>query len=1662
MPSFVKKIIKIIFIFSYFLCILHSNYSFANPNPTPPANPPPPATVSDGTNRGVEIRQTGLADVTSQRYSIQQDLSGFCQYTTVTQNGTNYKALDINSNIYNSDNILMGISHPKYCPLPGRDFLPDGYPDAIAGEFLLSGVVCVVQSIILDSMFRVYCTILLWFYQILFAMIVVYIMFYGLAIIFDLTEEPLKQAPSKIILITFILLLSSNAELGFKWIYGTFNSVLTTFSDILTRLQPLYTEGGERVYDNEGRLLDINGNIWKPLANGTPYVFVNPFTNSSGQPDQSVFNETITSPPTSMPIKNGTHNFEVIPTNEAYKYVPFRVPAQQWQGKLEQVNGSNNREYKVYPVFKQISDPVTQRDLGFSTCVGDFKYNYQLRRVELFPRCSEKNWPVVPEFAPYGFIVNKNISPVGEEGIFESIGQYNSNVLTPPKLEDMPNNVDTECTDPKRCRKPFQGIIGKIDALFDSVVGDDRAKGLTSMVIALSLWAGGGGTFLSLFLLTGILAMFVAFVQILWVYVTSLMGLTFLMMLAPIFISLKLFRITSQMFNAWLSMLVSFMWQPIIVLGVVYVLSSATSLDRLTGLARNELGTKQYTKTSGAKNSPTINYSAPGFLEPLYELPTDYDEIKNLSGQEASGLTNVEGNFISLAQRKLYRKLKSEYFATYYQFRLAGLNDEEARRAANDKGRVAELNNSQSAKDFANIYYNKTTISEGTAPNIKSRDIQGIDAILYYSLPATQLPAGFLVTKAELEEFIRIYREGVDSGIDDIVLDTPLGIEDRDAYIGEPRNPPNTDPNLLGEYPNCVKYCPEFHPPYNPAVADTTNPTSAQCVGFCLYSYADKEEMFSYISGAIIIWLLLNAMVGAFMSQVPAIAEKLSRIYGAESPKIYGSSLNNKQTGWAGGGRSEVTNLGGIFDMGIFSGTPGALARLGDTLQMKANRTRVIGNDGIPVEQPGRSWFEESPLSTLNKKEDNMVKAYDVIKLIQADAFNKNLLKFAKGANQSNGEVINYAEMEKEIKKEILDKESPNKVWTKDEIKEKYIKFLEKKKEQVEKEQKGKSSGIIQSPAYNNSPSVTEESLKQDAYTALDKDLERGGTRTAISSLTSEDSKPNFVSWEDIDPALTASVSSKKDNDWLAMTTEEPSKYQSELGVYDTMPISQREYDALQERLKQQATATNQQNLVQNTGSNPNFLQMASKLDPSKSESAKQDSKNEVNQKDNQQGEGFREAISQKTSEGQIGEKIKIEDITKNPNFLQMASKLDPSKLAQNKNYLELKKAISKGDVKSAALATANLAKNAKSLQKEDNTLKSSSDNFSTAYEKLTDVEGVSRMDIQANDYNIRKPSEIQTEEIINEPQPQIAQTPTLTQELGERINLENLLVSQENLVKSKILDNSEPTLANQTETFDATLENKELTEVLPEINQPITPLPVTPQPVVSQVNANNKNINILAQFGKKSEENTSEKPKEDFSEKVKDFAGNLGDVTRGDFSSIPIFNQFTNNSEVSPPTSEATTNQISEGSLPTEQNLNNNLASAKPAETQIPQPNQSYQNKNEKIASNQELFALTLARVKAKAGVTNSQISAAVAQKVAVYGAEIPEHEIEKIADLLAAEINSMEFLGVTDNKPNPIKANEGGGLMSAVINSGKKENKPNEKISLSPKTNKKDDKVS
>ncbi|HCR86442.1 MAG TPA: hypothetical protein DIV86_07165 [Alphaproteobacteria bacterium] len=934
-------------------------------------------------------------NIADDRISIQEsrDDSGrkICYYEEVS--GKKY--LYINKNLFKTDNILMGIEDPKYCPLPGSDAL-EGYSKKIQSQFLLSGIVCVVQSIILDSMFRVYCTILLWVFQILYAFVVIYIMFYGLAIMFDLTDEPLRQAPQRFLKVFFILFFAVNAERAFYFVHKGFQNFLDGFSDMLTHIQPYYTDSGQLAYsitekDSSGKykILAEDGEVWKSIKPDQDYYVKMPDGTERGP----------------FKTKQGPPDYDVV---DPIKYKPYRIPAMQWTLEPRAVNGV---KYKLYPVFKEGQGFFAINTGGggfggfsiiYTYCPNDYRYIPEKKKLYSIPKCQPDGWQSTVSISPYGEYVSYAFGAIP---VYPPMQVDKTTYPTKFKNEPLGNGRGSlkelcdENTPPEECRQPFQSVLGKIDALFNSIVGADRVKSIGSVMMALMLWGVGGGAILGVFLMLGVTTMFIAFMQILWTYVTALMALSFMMMLSPIFISFALFKTTERMFRGWLSNLISYALQPVLVLGFLMVLSSATTLDRLTMLARYEVGDQKYefTSNSGAEKS---QMRAPGFLEPLYEVPPDYKSVfgANIAGREtmstSAELCNPvieECGYITKKQREEYIQKKEERLVTAYALMKANNDfnkkpDFQALNRPNNQDLQTALQDSEIAEisDLMRVGINVA------APPYSGKVVKGIKAV---------------EAVGTHQAFVDLYRD-------------EIGIPDGDAFIGE-GDPAATDatntkqlykqPNWLfcedppvplapvcdstrktngdtgtggfpvqQEFPRCVKHCPAFDPPYGVGVAgapDNFNPTAETCTKFCLHIYENKEEMFAYLMGAVLVWIVLNTLTGAFVSKIPVLAQKLSPFdpRGIAPPKLFGQSQQiDGRMGSGGGGLSGYSSgeqntsfygMGTLFDVGLTSGKSGTFIATADKIRRAGSPTlekvSIDKNGEYSIKTEKRRTFDE-------------------------------------------------------------------------------------------------------------------------------------------------------------------------------------------------------------------------------------------------------------------------------------------------------------------------------------------------------------------------------------------------------------------------------------------------------------------------------------------------------------------------------------------------------------------------------------------------------------------------------------------------------------------------------------------------------------------------------
>lgn len=954
-----------------------------------------------------------INNISSERLSLQMvvDDSGntVCNYQEA--NGRSY--LFINKDIFKTDNVLMGISNPDYCPLPGQPNFKGYEKTTIGSNFLLSGIICVVQSVVLDSMFRVYCTILLWVYQILYAGIVIYIMFYGMAIMFDLTDEPLKEAPKRIMKIFFILFFAVNAERAFYFIHGGFMNILNGFSNMLTSVQPLYTEDGMIAYNTEGKLLDEEGKVWRAL----------PYDAEAWDPESEVY--------VSVYSGNEPEGYEQIAIDNLYEYKSFRIPAMQWVFDPQD-------EYKLYPVFQEVSGLVE----GKFTCIRDYKYNFKEERLEVYPRCHPQRWPTMPNIAPYGLYCVYNKTDNQNTGCLP----VPEPLVYPPKLKNIPGNgrngmaeLCDENTPPAECRQPFQSVMGKIDAMFNSVVGQDRVRSLGTMMMALMLWGFGGGALLGLFLMLGIMTMFAAFMQILWTYITAIMALSFMMMLSPLFISFALFKVTERMFRGWVSNLISYALQPILALGIILALSRATTLDRLTMMARHEVGIKKM-EIKSADDGTVTTASAPGFLEPLYEVPPDYDKVLGGRSDVNTDSINCDPNtedcaYLTAAQRAEYVKQKEIELIVAYSMLSHGFYGNDACTQKSPNFSPAKVNfDAVLCNSYKNALAN--TLSPANVKIKRLRELMDSGGIFDKTFPDPNNPGGTTTKQVELKGINAVVASGEIPEFVSLYEDT-IGIPDEDGFLGE-GDLETAYPNWLfgngnarvtnqphQEFPRCVKHCPAYVPPYHPV--DNPDPLPGSCMQFCLYLFALQSSMFAYLMGAVLTWIVLNVVIGAFVTKIPMIAQMLSlfdprvtaaRIFGLKSQKMYstppgsapqyGMSAYSSEEEYSG-----LYNMGSVFDVGVYSGTSGSVVAGIDKIRRIGSGPQYRVNDKLERQEvPMKTWNDMLRQQWGSPFSSNASPAAQAIASFTKDEMVKEMKEYLQDKATKEGKVLSEQELE--------------------------------------------------------------------------------------------------------------------------------------------------------------------------------------------------------------------------------------------------------------------------------------------------------------------------------------------------------------------------------------------------------------------------------------------------------------------------------------------------------------------------------------------------------------------------------------------------------------------------------------------------------------------------
>lgn len=189
----------------------------------------------------------------------------------------------------------------------------------------------------------------------------------------------------------------------------------------------------------------------------------------------------------------------------------------------------------------------------------------------------------------------------------------------------------------------IMGIFGKVDELFQLIIGEQRLISLGVLIMAFA--TTGMGALVSLLVMLGVLAMIQAFFRILITYAVAILALSFLLMFAPLFLGFALFERTTSLFQGWMAAIVSYIVQPMIVMVFIFLFASVGDMHTfIEDLQTSEDGSQRF------------NIDAKHSLQLVFQtLEGKWPSIEVMDGTEDEDATEfrdhdfVEGVFFALS-----------------------------------------------------------------------------------------------------------------------------------------------------------------------------------------------------------------------------------------------------------------------------------------------------------------------------------------------------------------------------------------------------------------------------------------------------------------------------------------------------------------------------------------------------------------------------------------------------------------------------------------------------------------------------------------------------------------------------------------------------------------------------------------------------------------------------------------------------------------------------------------------------------------------------------------------------------------------------------------------------------------------------------------------------
>ncbi len=448
-------------------------------------------------------------------------------------------------------------------------------------RYLISGTICTIKVIMEASIFRIYCAVLLEWEPVFWNMVTLFVILYAMSVLFGVKNADGKDVVLKMIKIVTISVFVTNADIFYTYLYQFFFGFLDDFSALLV-------SGGSRgVTDYSG--LPVFGNpSWNRLdVEGRECVL--------GSSQLMSINGTAIS------------NFKMPP--------------------LECVDSLGNP-----------ATPVVDLAAGTATCSDVVRMigpNAGFEPANIIHTC---RCDIEPGAGTTWAFCRTEYPALDMLGRPISAADPANSIMVPLSAAFNAGNdpLADRCITAADCRVAGgSGVFDNVDVIFRNTVGGAEAIGLLGLTFAVSMLLPGVGIILMFLMMTGVVAMFTAFLRIMVAYVTAIMSLVFLMMLAPIFISMLLFSKTQNMFNRWMGSIIAYTFQPVLVLAFLFVIAEASSVNNMLNVINQSKAYEQGEQASysvGGEDSWQFKFYGPKLKLEYIEPGTNLALVEDSRG----------------------------------------------------------------------------------------------------------------------------------------------------------------------------------------------------------------------------------------------------------------------------------------------------------------------------------------------------------------------------------------------------------------------------------------------------------------------------------------------------------------------------------------------------------------------------------------------------------------------------------------------------------------------------------------------------------------------------------------------------------------------------------------------------------------------------------------------------------------------------------------------------------------------------------------------------------------------------------------------------------------------------------------------------------------------